>query len=88
MTTPKISDHARERCAEMGISTKVAKQIVKNPSLTRPGHTVETRRFVTSTLHPDYAVIYDEATNEVVTVLFYCTERYIRRGESFEIKGR
>ena len=35
--TPVLCEHARERCAEMGISTKVAKRIVREAAVVRPG---------------------------------------------------
>lgn len=79
--TPIITPHARDRCAEMGVSTKVAKRIVREPSTTRPdpqGH--PRRRFVWSAVEPDYAVVVDveSAPPVVCTVLYYTSEPFTR----------
>lgn len=84
--TPRVSVHARERCAEMGISTKVAKHIVRHPSIDRPGNTWTGCRVAVSDLHPEYAVVYDPECCVIVTVLFRTTERYARQGQTFVIE--
>lgn len=82
MITPKMTKHAVQRCAEMGISTKVAKRIVRNPSITHAAR--EGRMVATSVDHPDYAVVYaaDRETESVwvITVLFNTQVRYERNG--------
>lgn len=35
--TPRLTEHARERCAEMGLTTKRAKRVVQNPDVVYPG---------------------------------------------------
>lgn len=85
--TPRISQHARERCAEMGISTKIAKQIIRRPDLIRPSRSVGGSEkglvMVTSDRYPEYAVVYCPADEVVVTVLFRTCERYRRDGAHF-----
>ena len=84
MSTPSLSFHARERCREMGISTKVAKRIVQQADLTRPdgkGHLIST-----SQQHPDYLVVHsDPALGPVVvvTVAFRCEGKYVRNGTTY-----
>lgn len=81
--TPTFSHHARMRCAEMGISTKVAKRIVQNPSMTYSGNPPHITVYF-STEYPEYKVMVDPDWN-VVTVVFACTQEYIRRGTTYEI---
>lgn len=87
MPMATMSDHARERCAEMGISTKVAKAIVRNPAVTRPGNPGTGAVVVTSDRHPEYAVVLDTETDVVVTVLFRTHVEYDRCGSTFIPKG-
>lgn len=82
---PKMTHHAKVRCAEMGISTKVAKRMVKNPSVT---HTTQkgggNRVICTSTEYPLYAVVYSNPDDDgivwIITVLFNTQVRYDRNG--------
>lgn len=85
--TAILSDHARERCAEMGISTKVAKQIVRYRSCTYRDHAGGDRWISTSTRHPKYAVVWaeDRGRPVIVTVLFNIPEDYERRGDTYRI---
>lgn len=72
-----MSYHARLRCAEMGISTKVAKRVVRNHtcSWTNPQGEV----VATSDDHPEYTVVYSPADPPVViTVLYRTQDIYIR----------
>lgn len=73
--TPKISEHARERCEQMGISTKVPKRIWRHRTLTRPdpqGH--DGTRFVWSEVEPAYAAIINiEADPPLVCTVLYFT---------------
>ena len=74
--TPIISDHARLRCRQMRIGTKIAKWIVRHPTITR--HT-QGRVMVWSDEYPDYTVLYVEkglARPVVVTVLWRDQEQY------------
>lgn len=83
MSDPIISDHARERCVQMGISTKVAKRILRNPTLVLPDFQGdEDRRFVHSCDEPLYAIVTEdlgEPRLHVVTVLYYTPEERFQR---------
>lgn len=87
--TPRMSQHARERCRQMGLSTKVAKAIFRAPGVVRPadnGNQTEWPNFmVTSDLHPEYAlVVADHPTGPVVvTVVFRVIETYQRQGTTY-----
>lgn len=81
MSTPMLTEHARQRCAEMGISTKVAKRICQHPTCVYPSppHHPGDRIMLTSDRHPQYLVI--AANGEpltVVTVLWKSQEPLIR----------
>ena len=72
-----MSYHARLRCEQMGISTKVAKQLVRNHtcSWTNPNGEV----VATSDDHPDLAVVYSgEDPPMVITVLYRTQDIYVR----------
>lgn len=94
MMTPRMSHHARARCAEMGISTKVAKRIVQHADVT---HCTSSRgrdkpRYVaTARAYPDYAVPYfvdpEDGCAVVLTVLFNTDEQFVRKGATFELAG-
>jgi hypothetical protein len=86
--TPRLTQHARHRCAEMGISTKVAKRIVQDACVTRPCNVAEKThcQIMVSDQHPEYAVVYDPILRVVVTVLFRTTENYLRDGATFVVK--
>lgn len=80
--TPRMSEHARQRCRDMGISTKVAKRIVQHPAITHCAK--EGRVLVTSDKHPEYAVVYAPSDPPViVTVLFNTQVRYERQGATW-----
>lgn len=83
--TPRLTDHARARCAEMGISTKVAKAIVRHADIRRPAKPDEPGIAATSRRHPDYAVVYVERADGpvIVTVLFNTREFYARAGTTY-----
>jgi hypothetical protein len=88
--TPRLTNHARNRCAEMGLSTKVAKAIVQNPTITRPSRNAkgESATIATSKHVPEYAVVYvmDGDTPIILTVVFATTANYTRQGETFKPK--
>jgi hypothetical protein len=72
--TPRMSDHALQRCREMGISTKVAKAIVRHATLvyqSRAEHG-ESAWVATSKEYPLYAVPYAVHGNVkvILTVLY------------------
>lgn len=87
--TPVLTQHARERCAEMGIRTRVVKQIWRHRTLTWPLRDQD-RTVVTSDEQPRYALVVDEHCEPpvVVTVLFNNTETYVREGETFRVVER
>lgn len=89
METPRLTRHARERCAEMGISTKVAKEIVLHADLTRPCLGNPDCAIARSDRHPGYAVVYNphqEAPRPViVTVLFQTQDEYVREGKTYRV---
>lgn len=87
--TPRMTPHARERCVEMGISTKVAKQIVSHAETTYPG-TASRGDSTTVHLwsgHPGYAVVtVDRGAGEgiwVLTVLFNAQDFAERCGTNY-----
>lgn len=84
--TPKMTRHALERCQEMGISSKVAKRIVRHATLVRPGNRITRDAYVaTSDGDPLYAVVfYPGDPPVIVTVLFRTYETYARRGATFD----
>ena len=94
MKTPVMSTHARDRCAEMGISTKVAKTIAMNPSITYAGAPdgLPGSMVCLSDEYPQYAVVtapgrWEADVTVVITVLFRTPERYTRNGATFEPVG-
>jgi len=85
---PTLSKHARERCAEMGVSHDTAIDIVYNASLRYQGNDPGRRCLVArSDAHPDYAVVYDPQDGDraprIVTVVFATTEDYDRDGTTY-----
>jgi len=68
--TARLSQHARQRCREMGLQTKAVKAVVAGPEIDVPAPDGG-RLLVGGVL----AVIYDPDANEVITVLW-------ARGES------
>lgn len=85
--TPRLTTHARERCAELGISTKRAKRIVQHRSGTYPsavGHD-NNGVVVFSASDSEIAVVWDEARNEILTVLPRVQETYVRTPTGFEV---
>lgn len=80
--TPILTPHARARCAEMGISTKVAKAIVRHADIVRPGY--DGKFMSVSDLHPKYAVVHTNETPPViVSVVFRTYEHYDRAGDTW-----
>lgn len=83
MNTPRLTRHARERCEEMGISTRVAKRIVQHADIRYPAQRNGTA--ATSKRHPEYTVIYvvEDGVPIILTVVFRTTEQYVRAGNTF-----
>jgi hypothetical protein len=85
-TTPRMTHHARQRCAEMGISTKVAKRIYRERVLTYEGKPGSDARVALSN-DQDYAVVYTEVDDGVLicSVVFRTQDDYRRNGATFEV---
>ena len=86
--TPVLTRHARERCAEMGISTKVAKRIVQHARVTYRGTNAHggNSRVALCCDYPDYAVVFaegDDGKAVIITVVFNTPGRYERQGDHF-----
>ena len=83
--TYRMSRHARDRCAEMGISTKVAKRIAREADLTYSGDPRHGDGAVVAMCSavPEYAVVLDRESRVIVTVLFRTDEQYVRSGASY-----
>lgn len=80
--TPIMTRHARDRCLEMGISTKVAKTIIRKASVVR---LCLDGAIAVSDEYPDYAVIYDPADIPVViSVVFRTMVQYERDGATYQ----
>lgn len=76
MTTARMSPHARDRCQEMGIRTRVAKRIVANPDVS---YESEGRVLAASDAYPGITVVYaPESPPVVVTVVWRTPERWER----------
>lgn len=63
--TARLSEHARQRCREVGLRTKAVKAVVAAPEMDMPAPNGG-RLLVGGAL----AVVYDADTNEVITVLW------------------
>ena len=85
--TPRLTRHARDRCAELGISTKRAKRVVQHRTGTYPsavGHS-NNGMMVTSATEPEIAVVWDPGTNEILTVVPRIQEDYVRTETGIEV---
>jgi Domain of unknown function (DUF4258) len=79
LATARLSDHARDRCAEMGVGTKRVKHLLRRPDIIRT--TYKDRYFAVSDADPEIAVVYAKApdgTCTVVTVLYRQYNEYTR----------
>lgn len=82
--TPALTAHARQRCAEMGINTKVAKRIVQHHTLVYPapfGHPPG-RVLVSSVQYPEFLVVAAEDLHLIFTVLWNSQEEPLTREEA------
>lgn len=91
--TPRLTRHARVRCKEMGISTKVAKAIYRHPAVCRVTNdrpATDDLYLVTSDLHPVYAIVVTDGPSgpTVVTVVFRTAQTYVRDGSTYRIEKR
>lgn len=77
MKTPRLSQHARERCEQMGIKTKRAKRVVMERNISYQGpHPND--GIVCQSDDPDIAVVWDPVHNVIITVLPNTQENYER----------
>jgi hypothetical protein len=88
MTTAVMTKHARERCEEMKISTKVAKAIIRNAEVTYAAKCRDGNKAMIALWsgEPRYAVVFnpDQDTSPVVlTVIFNSPDYYERAGDTF-----
>jgi hypothetical protein len=79
-TTPRMTRHARDRCVELGISTKRAKRIVQHRSSTYEATRGHGNAGLTcqSTVDPSISVVWDPITNQIITVLPRTASTYVR----------
>lgn len=85
---PRVSHHAQQRCAEMGLSTKVAKRIWRRRDITSPGRAFRDSNqgvVVFSDAEPDYAIVVDPSSDRpvIMTVLFRTEMDYARDGATY-----
>lgn len=86
--TPRLTDHARERCAEMGVSTKRAKRVVQHRDLTYPGRKGTDCWVSKSSVDPILAVVWsvaDDGTPLIVTVIWSGDYDRERRPDVIEV---
>lgn len=89
--TPRMTEHARERCAQMGISTKVAKRIYQHADVVRTAsHAEAGQQVATWDGEPDYAVLFGHCLRGseipvIITVFFRTRHDYIRNGTTYEV---
>jgi hypothetical protein len=72
--TPRMTEHARQRCQEMGVRTKIAKAIVRTAHTVYQGHPKHGENWIAkSQQHPEYAVafILDENGHPVICTVLY-----------------
>ena len=90
MSTPRLTDHARERAEEMDIRTRRVKNAVRNPDL---AYASKDRMVAVDNDEPPIAVVYLPGDPPVVvTVLWRTQERWeraeqIKEGESSAGRG-
>jgi hypothetical protein len=71
--TPRMTEHARQRCCEMGVRTKIAKAIVRTAHTVYQGHPKHGENWIAkSERHPEYAVafIIEDGHPVICTVLY------------------
>ena len=72
MNTARLTAHARRRCAERGIPTKLVKQMLRAPDLIARSHlTMPGVRYATSASHPELVVVFAEADPQIVLSVYY-----------------
>lgn len=87
MTTARLSAHARERCAEMGVVTKRVKRIVRQPDVDYCSRDARgDARIAYRSDDPAIAVVYvpgDDGRPFVLTVVWHTPVPYARDGSRY-----
>lgn len=71
--TPRLTEHARQRCREMDVRTKRVKAVVREPAMTYPGN----HRGETIAVGDGLAIAYvedDDGQPHVLTVMYHGIE--------------
>ena len=77
--TPRLSQHARQRCDEMHVGTKRVKRLLRSPDVVRCSY--NDRYLAVSDADPEIAVVFakhPDGTCTVITVLYRTYEDYTR----------
>jgi predicted nucleotide-binding protein len=78
-STPHLTPHARDRCLEMGISTKRAKRVVQQQVLKYVSNAAhDNGAFIVMSHDADIAVVWQEDRNLILSVLHRTQEVYER----------
>ena len=77
MSTPRLTDHARQRCEEMGITTKRVKRIVSDPHSNRC--TRDDRWVAVRDDDPEISVVYVKGPEYPIVVTVLYRFRYFHR---------
>jgi hypothetical protein len=90
-STPRLSDHARQRCAEMGVATKRAKRVLQDPVVVLPaglGHPEHYRRATGE--DPEIFIVFDPTPEVpvIVTVQWRTYDDYDRSRDGNGFPGR
>lgn len=71
--TPKLTQHARERCEEMGLNTKQAKRVVQDPEITYEGNHCGETIAISGDLAVPF-VVQEDGVPRILTVLWHGIE--------------
>ena len=77
-STPRLTDHARQRCYEMDVPTRRAKGAVQSPQMTYPVR--DGRLVAISHDEPRLAVVFEEGEPAVIVTVLAATFRETTRG--------
>lgn len=87
--TPRLSIHARDRCAEMDVRTRRVKRIVQSPDVRRPSGSGTDAMIATRDDEPDLAVVYVTPADGVpliTTVVWRTVHDYERVPGGYVVK--
>ena len=87
--TPRLTTHARERCVELGISTKRAKRVVQHRTSSYPSSAGHDNNGIVVFYASDSEIagIWDPDDNCILTVLPRTQEQYVRTSNGFEVRS-